>query len=262
MAKTEIDPPEFTLSDLRRMTQARIQLGRFGAGLPTRALQSFLLDHARARQAVWSQVDRSAFRIALSDLPLEVVNVESMAENRGVYVRRPDLGRKLSADAMHRLETLPRGCDVVIVVADGLSANAVMLNAAPLVRAIVRRLENAALTVAPLMLAAQARVALADPIGEQLRARVSIILIGERPGLSSADSLGAYITYGPAKDTLDSRRNCVSNIRDGGLSIDDATHAIIALVVDMLRAGVSGVALQDAVAKLPPQRAFLNSDLS
>ncbi len=144
----------------------------------------------------------------------------------------------------------PHHRDVVIVLADGLSASAVTVNGVPLTRAIVQRLDEAAISVASVALAAQARVALADPIGELLKARVSIMLIGERPGLSAADSLGTYLTYRPETGTPDSRRNCISNIRQGGLAITDAADAIVSLAITMLKTGVSGVGLHAAAAKL------------
>ncbi|WP_225118246.1 ethanolamine ammonia-lyase subunit EutC [Bradyrhizobium sp. BRP22] len=245
-------PKERTGSvDLRRMTDARVLLGRFGAGLPTRAAQSFLLDHARARQAVWSAVDWASLRANLSDLGLETVEVESEAGDRGTYIRRPDLGRKLSPASAERLAGVRPGCDVVIVVADGLSASAIDVNAVPLTRAIVERLSSRRLSIAPLILASLARVALGDSIAEIVRARIAIMLIGERPGLSAADSLGAYITYSPKAGTPDSRRNCISNIRDGGLRADSAADAVVSLVTDMLKTATSGVGLRDAVAKLP-----------
>lgn len=254
MAKSEVDRPKRELPDLRELTQARVSLGRFGAGLPTRDVQAFQLDHARARQAVWSDVDRTALRRELSNLTVDVVDVQSMAENRQVFVRRPDLGRKLSPDAARCLEDVPQQRDVVIVLADGLSASAVMTNGALLTQALVQRLGGMAISVAAVVLAAQARVALADPIGELLKARVAIMLIGERPGLSAADSLGAYVTYRPETGTPDSRRNCISNIRHGGLAVADAVDAIGALVVRMLRTGVSGIGLHAAAAaKLPAE---------
>lgn len=233
--------------DLRRMTDARVLLGRFGAGLPTRAAQSFLLDHARARQAVWSEVDWSALRAALGELKLGIVEVDSQAADRATYVRRPDLGRKLSPEAAERLAGAGAGGDIVIVVADGLSASAIDVNAVPLVRAIVERLSAQRLSIAPLVLASQARVALGDPIAEMLDARICVMLIGERPGLSAADSAGIYLTCSPRSGTPDSRRNCISNIRAGGLGIDDAADAVASLVADMLKTGISGVGLKDAL---------------
>jgi ethanolamine ammonia-lyase small subunit len=251
MSDIENDRPGGRLPDLREMTQARILLGRFGAGLPTRAVQSFQLDHARARQAVWSEVDRAALRRDLGELDVEIAEAHSMAKTREQFIRRPDLGRKLSADCVPLLATLPQERDVVIVLGDGLSASAVTVNGAALTQALLKRLEAASISVSAVILAAQARVALGDPIGELLKARVAIMLIGERPGLSAADSLGAYLTYRPQSGTPDSRRNCISNIRQGGLAIGDAADSIVALVVSMLMTGTSGVGLHAAAAKLP-----------
>lgn len=242
--------PGGRLPDLRQMTQARILLGRFGAGLPTHAVQAFQLDHARARQAVWSEVDRAALRRELGDVDVAIAEAHSMAATREEFVRRPDLGRKLSPASEPELAALPRQRDVVIVLGDGLSASAVAVNGAALTRALLHRLDAASLSVAAVILAAQARVALADPIGELLQARIAIMLIGERPGLSAADSLGAYLTYGPQTGTPDSRRNCISNVRHGGLAIEDAADAIVALVGTMLKTATSGVGLAAAAAKL------------
>lgn len=259
---TDRDRPGGGLPDLQQMTQARILLGRFGAGLPTRAVQAFQLDHARARQAVWSEVDRAALRQELGDVEVAIVEAHSMAATREEFVRRPDLGRKLSPASEPELAALPRRRDVVIVLGDGLSASAVTVNGAALTRALLQRLDAAFLSVAGVILAAQARVALADPIGELLQARIAVMLIGERPGLSAADSLGAYLTYGPQTGTPDSRRNCISNVRHGGLAIEEAADAIVALVVTMLKTATSGVGLAAAASKLAaaPDISALSSD--
>lgn len=239
--------------DLKDMTDARVSLGRHGAGLPTRAQLSFLLDHARAREAVWTSVDRASLTDRLNRLGLSVVSIDSMAGDRSIYVRRPDLGRLLSAESADRLKQTGagKGYDVAIVVADGLSSSAIELNAVPLIEALVPKLTALNLSVAPIALANQARVALGDPAGHALGAKLTIVLVGERPGLSAADSLGAYITYGPKPGNPDSGRNCVSNIRDGGLPLGQAAEIISGLVRDMMQTRVSGVALKAAVAKLP-----------
>ncbi len=269
MTKPASRPAAVGALDLKAMTDARVALGRFGSGLPTRAAQAFLLDHARAREAVWTAMDRAGLERGLAGLGLDVVAVESLAIERSTYVRRPDLGRQLSEASHARLlavagegkgigtdpETGTDGCDVAIVVADGLSSSAVDINAIPLVGALARRLRTQAFRLCPIVVAAQARVALADPIGSALRAAVTIMLIGERPGLSAADSLGAYVTFAPKPGTPDSRRNCVSNIRDGGLAIEVAAEAIVGLVSDMRRTGLSGVGLKDAVAALRDRHA-------
>lgn len=257
MAKT-IEPPGIEPSpteqvlDLRQMTDARVALGRHGAGLPTRAQLSFLLDHARAREAVWTSIDREGLEARLAASGHAVVHVESEAADRSIYVRRPDLGRTLSVASATRLRELnvDGKHDVAIVIADGLSSSAVDLNAAPLIEALLPEFAAFNLTVAPIVVASQARVALGDPVGEALAARLTIVLVGERPGLSAADSLGAYITYGPKTGNPDSGRNCISNIRDGGLPVREAAGIVSGLVRDMMRTGVSGVSLKAAVAKL------------
>jgi ethanolamine ammonia-lyase small subunit len=249
-----VDDVEKRSLDLKSMTEARVSLGRFGAGQPTKVQLAFLMDHARAREAVWSEVDRHGLSQRLKSMGLDAIEVASLAEERGTYVRRPDLGRQLSSSSAEQLRSVrPESggsFDVVIVVADGLSSNAVEINATPLIEALQARLKALSLSIAPIVLAQNARVALADPVGEALAAKLSIILIGERPGLSAADSLGAYITFEPRSGTPDSRRNCISNIRDGGMSIAGAADAITALVKAMLQTGVSGVTLRDAAALL------------
>jgi ethanolamine ammonia-lyase small subunit len=239
--------------DLKEMTDARVSLGRHGAGLPTQAQLSFLLDHARAREAVWTSVDRASLIDRLNRIGLAVIGVDSMAPDRSIYVRRPDLGRLLAPESTERLKQAGtgKGYDVAIVVADGLSSSAVDLNAVPLIEALVPKLAGLNLSAAPIVMANQARVALGDPAGEALGAKLTIVLVGERPGLSAADSLGAYITYGPKSGNPDSGRNCVSNIRDGGLPILEAEEIFSSLVKDMLKTRVIGVALKAAVAKLP-----------
>lgn len=236
---------------LRSLTEARVQLGRFGAGLPTRAAQAFLLDHARAREAVWSAADWDALASSLPDIAAEPVRVASRAQDRSTYLRRPDLGRRLSSGSAEALAGIGRDADIVLIVGDGLSARAVELNAPPLIGALVSRLKPRGLSLAPVILAAQARVALGDAVAEIVGAKISIMLIGERPGLSAAGSLGVYLTYAPKIGTPDSGRNCISNIRSGGLSIDAAADAVVALVQDMMRAGVSGIALKDRLEHVP-----------
>lgn len=242
-----------TSLSLKDLTDARVSLGRHGAGLPTRAQLAFLLDHARAREAVWTSVDQRSLTDRLNRLGLSVVNVDSAARDRSIYVRRPDLGRQLSAESTARLKQkrTAEGCDVAIIVADGLSSSAVDLNAVPLIEALVPRLAALELSSPPIVLANQARVAIGDPVGKALGAKLTIVLVGERPGLSAADSLGAYITYGPAPGNPDSNRNCVSNIRDGGLPPHEAAGIITALTRDMMSTRVSGVGLKAAIAALP-----------
>ncbi|TQN59650.1 ethanolamine ammonia-lyase subunit EutC [Agrobacterium tumefaciens] len=235
-------PPE-RLKALRVATDARVALGRAGAGLPTGAVQRFLLDHAQARQAVWRPLDVDRVERELREAGADIVHVASRAPGRADYLRRPDLGRALSAEGRAALEGHSRGADVALVIADGLSATAVEMNAVPVATALLEALAREGLTVAPVTLATQARVALADDVGAALGAKMSVILIGERPGLSAADSLGAYVTFGPETGLPDSRRNCISNIRDGGVSPAEAARRIMALISAMCQQQTSGVTL-------------------
>ena len=225
---------------LRRLTPARIGLGRFGAGLPTSAMLEFQAAHAAARDAVNATFHPDLLAAALA--PLETIDVCSQAADRSVYLRRPDLGRRLDAASVGRLS--PSGPDLVIVIADGLSAPAAQAHAAPVVQTLVARLGG--WQIAPIVLAGMARVALGDEIGERLGAAMVLVLIGERPGLSAPDSLGAYLTWAPRSGRLDAERNCVSNIHPPhGLSYDAAADALAWLLTQGRRRGLTGVALKD-----------------
>lgn len=231
---------------LRALTDARIGLGRAGQGLPTGAMLSFQLDHARARDAVHTPLDVDRMRDALGGALL----VHSAAPDRATYLQNPDLGRRL-ADSGPDLPC--RDHDLAIVIGDGLSATAVHAHAAAVVSSLKAKLPD--WTIAPLVLAEQARVALGDDVAERLGARALVMLIGERPGLSAADSLGAYLTWNPVRGTRDSNRNCVSNIRTpGGLPPAVAADKIAWLLREARRLGLTGVGLKDrhGDALLPP----------
>lgn len=229
---------------LRRATPARLHLGRSGSALPTRALLDFEIDHARARDAVWAPFDMEGLGEALGQ---DVVIVRSRAEDRAQYLRRPDLGRRLLTDDLAALKA--GAYDLAIVVADGLSPSAVHAHAASMVLAISERLTDWSL--APTVVAHQARVALGDEIGAALGARLVCVLIGERPGLSSPDSLGAYLTWSPRIGRDDSERNCISNIRPpDGLPYDDAADTIVRLLRAAARRQLTGVALKDGPGAL------------
>ncbi|MGU3466294.1 ethanolamine ammonia-lyase subunit EutC [Methylobacterium sp. C33D] len=233
---------------LRRATPARIGLGRTGDALPMRPMLDFQLAHAQARDAVHAALDIEALGAALAPLP--VLRVHSAAPDRATYLRRPDLGRRLDNASVATLEdaaeTQGRGYDLVFVVADGLSATAIANHAAPVIRACLAHLDS--YRVAPIVLAEQGRVALGDPVGERLEAKVSVVLIGERPGLSVADSLGLYLTYEPRPGRRDSERNCISNVHGrGGLTPDLAASKMAWFVREALRRGLTGVALKDGI---------------
>ncbi|MGW1465122.1 ethanolamine ammonia-lyase subunit EutC [Streptomyces sp. NPDC002308] len=231
---------------LRRHTPARVGLGRTGHALPLRHLLEFQAAHALARDAVHRAVDFDALRTGLTGHP--VAEVRSAAPDRAAYLRRPDLGRRLHPDDGPRLAGLPGG-GTLVVIADGLSATAVQLHALPLLEALVPLLggdggSGAGREAVPVVLASQARVALGDEIGERVGARLVLVLIGERPGLSAADSLGVYLTYGPRTGRRDAERNCVSNIHPpAGLGYRAAAHTVASLVAGAERLGLSGVAL-------------------
>ncbi len=236
------EPPATTglATRLRALTQARIMLARTGQSLATAALLDFELAHARARDAVHAPFDTPAVRAALPGR--DVVEVRSRASDRATYLQRPDLGRLL--DAGDRDALRPAGAELAIVIGDGLSATAVQRHAAPLALALIERLPG--WSVAPIVLAHHARVALGDEIGAALDVDLAVVLIGERPGLSAPDSLGAYITWAPRPGRRDSERNCVSNIRPPhGLGYIAAADRI-AWLLHRARAGrSSGVTLKD-----------------
>lgn len=229
---------------LRALTQARVALGRSGQALPTRALLDFQLDHARARDAVHTALATGGFAEAIRR---PVIEVRSQAQDRSEYLRRPDLGRKL--DPQDTAKLFPDGATLAIVVADGLSATAVHNHAASMALALVDRLSD--WPIAPVVLARQARVALGDAIGEALGVDLVVVLIGERPGLTAPDSLGAYLTWRPRPGRRDSERNCVSNIRPPyGLGYSDAADTIARLLRAAREQRQTGVALKDGAARL------------
>jgi ethanolamine ammonia-lyase small subunit len=234
-------------SDLRSLTSARIALGRAGGSLPTAEVLGFSAAHAAAREAVWTELDLDRLEAELAPLELPVLRVASSAPDRATYLRRPDLGRRLDEAGGTRLEQAapPGGCDVAVIIGDGLSAIAAQAHAPALAFDLVARLRARGLRLGPLALARQARVALEDPIGEALGARAAVILLGERPGLGSPDSLGAYLVFGPRPGRTDAQRNCVSGIRPGALPVPAAAELLGWLVGEALRRGLTGVELKD-----------------
>ncbi|HEX8425878.1 ethanolamine ammonia-lyase subunit EutC [Hymenobacter sp.] len=231
---------------LKAHTAARIALGRTGTSVPLREALAFRLAHAHARDAVYSALNSNKLLADLAPLQLPVLQVHSKAHDRQEYLQRPDLGRQLHEEAHALLkEHGTQDADLVLILADGLSAEAVNEHAVPLLQRLLPKLRQAGFRVAPLVVAAQARVAIGDEIGKLLRAQVALILIGERPGLSSPDSLGAYFTYGPRPGLTDEARNCVSNIRPEGLNYDLAADRLFFLLSESLRRKLSGVQLKD-----------------
>lgn len=234
------------LDRLRALTPARIGLGRVGASLPLREVLAFQLAHAQARDAVHAALDVAALEGACTALGLPALTVESAAETRDIYLRRPDLGRTLQPRDRARLDQAAQGpCDIAVVIADGLSAEAVHRNAATMLAAFVPLARGQGWRLAPPVIAVQARVALGDEVARALQARAVLMLIGERPGLSSPDSLGAYLTILPAGPCSDADRNCVSNIRAEGLQPAAAAAKVAWLLAAGFAAGRTGVMLKD-----------------
>lgn len=231
---------------LRAHTTARIALGASGASLPTAELLRLGTAHAQARDAVHQPLQLAALQAQLQDLNVPAIHVHSAATDRATYLLRPDWGRRLSASSLAALQAhkaMP--CDVLCVIGDGLSATAVEHYAVPLLQILLPLLQAQGLGIGPVVLAEQARVALADPVAQLLQARLVLMLIGERPGLSSSDSMGAYLTWAPQADTPDAARNCVSNIRDAGLSPAAAAYKLLWLIQQAFARQLTGVALKD-----------------
>ena len=232
---------------LRRFTQARIALGRVGASLPTEEVLQFGLAHAQARDAVWQPFAAESVAATLNAMSMTTVFVHSAAPDRASYLRRPDWGRRLEPESRARLaalrtEPLP---DLAFVVADGLSAPAVHRHAVPLLERVYSSLRAEGWRIAPVVIAQQSRVALGDEVGELLGASLVAVLIGERPGLSSPDSLGVYLTYAPHVGCTDAERNCLSNIRPEGLSYDEAARKLRYLLMAARRLRLTGIGLKD-----------------
>ena len=247
---------------LRQHTAARIALGRAGHSVPTHELLTFQADHALARDAVYSVLNISILQEKLASLfrkthpltetPTDTVFVlKSQTQTRQQYLQRPDLGRKLSpVHSLQFTENNRQKVNVGFVIADGLSASAVNTHAMPVLEKLVPALLDLGWTIAPVCLVEQGRVAIADEIGHLLQVEMVVILIGERPGLSSPDSMGAYLTYAPSPGLTDESRNCVSNIRPEGLDYQAAATKILYLLTEMKRRQLSGVNLKDEMDNL------------
>jgi ethanolamine ammonia-lyase small subunit len=240
-AAPEADP----WASLRAFTAARIALGRTGTSVPLRESLAFRLAHAHARDAVYSALATAELAHDLAALKLPTCQVHSRAATRQEYLTRPDLGRQLAPECQATVAEHAGGCDVALVLADGLSAAAVNDHAQPLLALLVPQLQQAGLRLGPITLAEQARVAIGDEIGQLLGARLVLVLIGERPGLSAPRSLGAYFTYQPRPGLTDEARNCISNIRPEGLPYAAAADKLAFLLRETLRLQLSGVGLKD-----------------
>jgi ethanolamine ammonia-lyase small subunit len=235
---------------LRQFTIARVGLGRAGNSLPTTELLAFRLAHARARDAVHSHFDVLSLLGDLRQLSLEAVAVESDARNSTEYLRRPDRGRRLCAASRSLVETQAANYDLAFVIADGLSPLAVVRHAVPVLNLVSAELTRDGWSIAPVVVAERGRVAIGDEIGAAIGARLVAVFIGERPGLSSPDSLGIYLTWNPMSGRTDAERNCISNIRPEGLSYEAAAFKLLFLVREARRLRLTGVQLKDDTARL------------
>lgn len=239
---------------LRQLTPARIALGRAGTSLPTDAQLDFQFAHAQARDAVHLSLDTDELAHQLQDKGFRTLQLRSAAADRYIYLQRPDLGRRLDEASVKQLSDHAaehaEGYDLAIVIADGLSALAVQRHALPLLQRIEEQIEKDGWSRAPICLVQQGRVALGDEVGEKLKAKMVVMLVGERPGLSSPDSLGLYFTYAPKVGRTDADRNCISNVRLEGLSYNLAAHRLIHLMREACRRQLSGVKLKDEAEML------------
>jgi ethanolamine ammonia-lyase small subunit len=232
-------------SKLRQFTRARIGLGRSGAGIATNEMLKFQLAHARARDAVHLALDTDQLMADLKARSWPALRLRSAAHDQRTYLLRPDLGRRLEGVSQITKTT----CDLAVVIADGLSAVAVQRHAIPLLDHVLPRLTD--WRIGPIAVVERGRVAIGDEIGEQLSAKIVAVLIGERPGLSSPDSLGVYLTWAPKVGRNDAERNCISNIRPEGLAIADAATKIVQLLTEARRRELTGVMLKDDSATTP-----------
>ena len=233
-------------SEIRRFTRARIALGRVGTSLPTKEILDFSLSHAMARDAVHLPLDTDALDASIQALGYSTLHVHSKASDRHTYLLRPDLGRRLDDESRQRLLSFKSSTpiDFLIVVGDGLSSLAIQRHAVPMLAELKKYIPDA-WHVGPVVIAEQARVALADEVGEIMGARMIAILSGERPGLSSPDSLGIYLTYFPNIDCNDADRNCISNVRPQGLQYAAAAQKLIWLAREAMQRNISGISLKD-----------------
>lgn len=239
-----IQPDQWT--QLRTFTGARIALGRVGTSLPTRAHLDFQLAHARAKDAVRLPLDVDALAARLKETGVETLQLDTLAASRSDYLQNPDRGRQLAPQGQALLRA-KRGIapDIALVVADGLSSIAIQRHAVAFLQILMPLLAQRGYTCSSIALIRQGRVAVADEVAQVMGSRMAVILIGERPGLSSPDSMGIYFTFHPHVGCQDSMRNCISNIHDHGLSYGQASTKLIYLVTEADRLGLSGVQLKD-----------------
>lgn len=255
MAHDELSPivVENPWERLNAFTDARIGLGRAGVSLPTSKLLAFQLAHAQAQDAVHCPLEVETLAneltkaLTLSEAP---ISLHSHTQDRAMYLQRPDYGRRLNEESREKLQQAvasQQRYDLAVVIVDGLSALAVQQNSTPFLRALYQMLSSDAYDwqLAPLTIVEQGRVAIGDEIGALLNADAVLVMIGERPGLSSPDSLGLYMTWAPEPGLKDDRRNCISNVRPAGLQVKEAARRFFLLLKEARQLKVSGVKLKD-----------------
>ncbi|NBT58572.1 ethanolamine ammonia-lyase subunit EutC [bacterium] len=235
------------LKDLKQFTHARIALRRAGHSLSTQEVLSFKLAHSKAKDNVWKDLDSEALRAAFESFSYPLVDVQSRCQTKQEYLLRPDKGRELSPESFSKWEklaqkTLPPDC--LLVLADGLSASALKTHGISFTQAFFEGAKKRGFSLGPLVLARYSRVALGDVLGETLKARSVLMLIGERPGLASPESLSVYFTYAPAASKTDAERNCISNIQERGLTPKAAAEMALFLMEQSLKKQLSGVRLK------------------
>lgn len=240
-----ITPGNDPWSALKKFTAARIALGRTGVSIPVRENLKFKLAHAFARDAVHTNLDMDSLVKSMNGLQFPFVLLHSKATDRAQYLQRPDLGRQLNNESFSTLSQQSGSYDICISMADGLSAMAINEHAVPLLSLLIPRFIAGGFSIAPICIIEQGRVAISDETGSALGAKLSVILIGERPGLSSPDSLGVYLTYHPLVGNTDHQRNCISNIGPRGLAFEEAAEKIYYLVSESIRLKLSGTELKD-----------------
>jgi ethanolamine ammonia-lyase small subunit len=235
------------LSTLRNWTMAHVAIGRTGRSETTSTSLAFKMAHAHARDAVHADLQLEKLDAVIKSFHPEVLHVKSRAANRDIYLQRPDFGRQPDEESTLLLKSYSvlRSTDVLFVVADGLSALAIDMHAVHFLKTILPALKSEGYSVGPVVIAQQARVAIGDFIAHHLEAKLVVVLIGERPGLSAEDSMGAYLTFHPTPGTTDEARNCISNIRTDGLSYQLASAKLMYLIQESFRRGLSGVQLKD-----------------
>lgn len=234
---------------LKKFTEARIALGRSGISLPLSESLKFKIAHAKARDAVYQTVETDGLTKELKCSGQPILLLRSSAENRAEYLARPDKGRMLAEESILMLDKHTKGFNLCIVICDGLSAPAINENGAAVCNGLVELITQTSLTTGPICFVKNGRVAIGDKIAQALDAEMVLTLIGERPGLSSPNSLGAYLTYKPNSETTDEARNCISNIRQGGLSAAKAIIKIAYLIEHGFKLGKTGVHLKDRMGE-------------